>query len=290
MSSCCGFTIVRNAVKYDYPVIESIKSTLDLCDKFIVLIGEGEDNTEEQIKSINSPKIEIHHSQWDDSLREGGKVLAVETNKAFDLVPHGYDWAFYIQADEVLHEAYIPNIQQAMNQWADKPKVEGLLFKYTHFYGSYDYVGDSRTWYRHEIRIIKNNKQIRSYKDAQGFRKNGKKLKVKPVDAYMYHYGWVKHPKDMKRKKKEVARLWHDEEWIKKHYDDSEEFDYSQIDSIDLFQGTHPQVMQERINRINWKLNLDTSRKNFSLKKRLLYWFEKKTGIRPFEYKNYTII
>ena len=290
MSSLCGFTIIRNAVKYDYPVLESIQSVLPICDKFIVLIGESEDKTEELIRSINDDKIEIHHSKWDDSLRIGGKVLAVETNKAFDLVPDEYDWAFYIQADEALHQKYYTNIKQAMDKWINNPAVDGFLFKYEHFYGSYDYVGDSRTWYRNEIRLIRNDKQIRSYKDAQGFRKNNQKLNVKRVEAYMYHYGWVKHPKDMKTKKKEVARLWHDEKWIKEHYDDSELFDYSQIDSISLFNGEHPKVMQKRIEKVNWNITLDTSSKKFGFKKRLLYWFEKKTGIRPFEYKNYHVI
>ncbi len=287
MSTCCGFTIIRNAVKYDFPVIEAIQSILPLCDKFIILIGESDDDTISLIHRIDSEKIEIHHSKWDDRLREGGRVLAVETNKAFDLVPDEYDWAFYIQADEVLHEQYLQIIRDAMDLWALDEKVEALLFKYLHFYGSYDYTGDTRNWYRNEIRIIRNEKQIRSYRDAQGFRKNEKKLKAKPIDAYIYHYGWVKHPKDMKIKKKEVDRLWHNEEWIAEHYDDSEAFNYSQIDSIEPFTETHPKVLQERIRRINWELNLDTSRKNFSFKKRLLYWFEKKTGIRPFEYKNY---
>ena len=77
----------------------------------------------------------------------------------------------------------------------DNLLVEGLLFKYTHFYGSYKYVADSRKWYRNEIRIIRNTKNVLSYKDAQGFRKrDNTKLKVKSIDAYIYHYGWVKPP------------------------------------------------------------------------------------------------
>jgi hypothetical protein len=38
---------------------------------------------------------------------------------------------------------------------------------------------------------------IRSYRDAQGFRINDRKLKVKLIDAYIYHYGWVKPPKGL---------------------------------------------------------------------------------------------
>ena len=54
-----GFTIVRNAVKYDYPVVASIQSLLPLCDEVIVLIGNSEDETEQLIQSIDSAKIKI---------------------------------------------------------------------------------------------------------------------------------------------------------------------------------------------------------------------------------------
>ncbi len=282
-----GFTIVRNAIKYDYPVKEAILSILPLCDEVIVAVGKSEDNTMELIKSIPSEKIKIIETVWDDTLREGGKVLAVETNKAFDAIPPKSDWAVYIQADEIMHEKYYENIRAAMMKYKDDKQVEGLLFNYTHFYGSYDFVGDSRRWYRKEIRIIKNDKQIRSYKDAQGFRKNNQKLRVKAIDAYIYHYGWVKPPEAQQAKQKTFNKLWHDDEWMKKNVANTDSFDYSQIDSLAHFKGCHPKVMQERINAINWKFDFDPTRKKLSLKNYLLYKIEQFTGWRIGEYKNY---
>lgn len=282
-----GFTIVRNAIKYDYPIKEAILSILPLCDEVIVAVGNSEDDTLELIRTLPSDKIKIIETIWDDSLREGGKVLAVETNKAFDAISKESDWAIYIQADEVMHEKYYENIRNAMLKYKDQKEVEGLLFKYTHFYGSYDYVGDSRKWYRNEIRIIKNDKQIRSYKDAQGFRKNNQKLHVKAIDAYIYHYGWVKPPETQQAKQKTFNKLWHDDEWMKKNVANSDLFDYSQIDSLAHFTGTHPMVMQERINAINWKFTFDPTHKKLSLKNYLLYKIEQLTGWRIGEYKNY---
>ena len=81
-----GFTFIRNAVRYDYPVVESITSLLPLVDELVVCVGNSDDSTLALIESIASPKIKIFHSVWDDSLREGGKVLAVETNKALAAV------------------------------------------------------------------------------------------------------------------------------------------------------------------------------------------------------------
>jgi len=99
-----GFTIIRNAVINNYPVKEAIESILPLVDEMIVLIGNSKDDTEALIKSIDSGKIKIHHSVWDDSQRSGGQILAIETNKAFNLIDKKSTWAFYIQADEVVHE------------------------------------------------------------------------------------------------------------------------------------------------------------------------------------------
>lgn len=282
-----GFTFVRNAIKYDYPVLESIQSVLPLCDEFIVCLGRSEDETEALIRSIASDKIKIIHSVWDDSLREGGRVLAIETDKAFDAVSADADWAIYIQADEVIHEKYHPEIRRAMQDRLSDLAVEGLLFRYLHFYGTYDYVGDSRKWYRNEIRIIRNNKQIRSWKDAQGFRKQGEKLAVKAIDAEIYHYGWVKSPQKQQEKQKIFHKLWHADSVAEKMAGQADEFDYSKIDSLSLFKGTHPQVMQERLASVNWNFEFNVKEKKLSFKNRLMHLLETLTGYRFFEYKNY---
>ena len=171
-----GFTIIRNAVMNDYPIVEAIRSILPVVDEMIVLVGDSSDDTLGLMQSINDPKIRIHRSVWDSGLRSGGSVLAVETNKAFQLIDPESDWAFYIQGDEVVHEKYHPAIKEACIRYKDDERVEGLLFKYLHFYGTYDYVGDSRKWYDHEVRIIRNDKKIAAYKDAQGFRVDERKL------------------------------------------------------------------------------------------------------------------
>lgn len=285
-----GFTIVRNAIRFDYPIVEAIKSILPLCDEVVVAVGKSEDETLQLIKSINDSKIKIIETIWDDSLREGGKVLAAETNKAYDAISEKADWCFYIQGDEVMHEKYLPTIKSEMEKWKDDTRVEGLLFKYTHFYGSYDFVGDSRKWYREEIRIVRKNKEIRSYKDAQGFRKSdNSKLVVQPINAFVYHYGWVKPPAAMQAKQESFHKMWHDDKWMKENIPVAKEFDYSQIDSLAKFAGTHPIVMQERIQKQNWKFDFDPTKKKWGIKMKFLMWVEIKFGWRIGAYKNYRI-
>jgi hypothetical protein len=284
-----GFSFIRNAIKYDYPIVEAILSILPLCDEFVIAVGKSEDSTLDLIRSINSPKIRIIETVWDDSLRKGGAVLAQETDKAFQAVSDDVDWAFYIQGDECLHEQYHDIVREEMLHWKDDARVDGLLFHYKHFYGSYDYVGIAPWWYRNEIRIVRKNKEIYSYRDAQGFRKNGdKKLNVKPIEAYIYHYGWVRHPSKMQKKINNFTRLYNEntEETIVK----ADEFDYSNIDALSRFDGTHPKAMEDRIKRINWKFDHDISKRNLSFKYKFKMLVEKLTGYRVFEYRNYNKI
>ncbi len=281
-----GFSFVRNAIKYDYPIIEAILSILPICDEFIIAVGNSEDETLELIKSINSNKIKIIETIWDDSIREGGRVLAIETDKALAAISNESDWAFYIQGDEVVHEKYLENIKSAMLHYKDNTEVDGLLFKYTHFYGSYKYIGDSTRWYDREIRVIRPKRNIYSYRDAQGFRKNNnEKLKVKEIDAEIYHYGWVKMPEIMQRKQEDFNKLWHDDAWIDDNIPKVVKFDFSKIDKLKLFTGTHPEVMSQRINDKKYNYEIDLSGNKSSVKDKIKKSL-KKIGIN-LSYQNY---
>jgi len=286
-----GFTFIKNAVKYQYPIAEAIRSILPLCDEVIVAVGDCSDGTRELVASIDQ-KIKIIDTIWDENLQQGGRVLAAETDKAFHAIGEDVDWCVYIQGDEVLHEDGLKEIQQAMLQWKDDKNIDGLLLNYKHFYGSYDYVGASTSWYPKEIRIIKNNKKIYSYRDAQGFRKeDDKKLRVKALQASMFHYGWVREPKVMQAKQNNSSRFWHGDassEEAEKNY--SGDFDYSQIDALEKFTGKHPAVMQPLIDTMNWTFSYDLSYNNYTLKDRIKLFLEKLTGKRFFDYQNYILV
>lgn len=292
MMKVSGFTFIKNAVQFDYPVVEAIRSILPLVDEMIVAVGDSADATRELINAIGSEKIRIIDTVWDPTLREGGAVLADETNKALRAITGNPDWCFYIQGDEVLPEQYHETVRAGMLRWKDNREVDGLLFKYKHFYGSFDYVASSSRWYRNEIRIIRHDPSIYSYRDAQGFRKEGdKKLCVKALDAFIYHYGWVRPPQTMMDKTRNFGNYWGGdrvtEEFLQVH---SGNFDYSQIDALERFAGTHPQVMLERIQRMNWHFDYDLSYNNLTIKDHFKNTMEKWTGIRPFDYKNYILL
>ncbi len=285
-----GFTFIRNALKLDYPIKEAILSVLPLCDEMIVAVGHSDDDTRNYIAQIGDPKIKIVDTVWDDTLRKGGVVLAIETDKAMAAINPKADWCVYVQGDECYNEKDYTAIREAMEMYRNNSEVEGLLFKYLHFYGSYDYLADSRSWYRQEIRIVKNSIGVKSWKDAQGFRIEGRKLRVKKINARIFHYGWVRPPEFMMAKNVEASKYWHSDEYIQQRFDPEKDFDYTGIDSITPFTDQHPRVMLERIQSKNWKFERDPKIKKFSLKKRVLHRVESATGWRIGENKNYKLI
>lgn len=285
----CGFSFLRNGVKFDFPFEQAIRSILPVCDAFYIAVGKSHDDSLERVKAID-PRICILETVWDDSQKEGGRVFALETDKAFQAIPSEYDWAFYIQGDEVLHEQYLPVVRHAMEKYLDQRKVDGLLFNYLHFFGSYDYVGAKYSWYRREVRIIRNNKDIFSYRDAQGFRKKpNNKLHVKLIDAWIYHYGWVRNPMALQQKIQANLHIYarnnveqQQEELSKSVYD------YIQANEpVIPFSGTHPAIMHERIQKQNWPFKPDDQLRYASKKDRFKRMITRYTGWHIGEYRNY---
>ena len=284
-----GFTFIRNAVLLDYPIVAAIQSILPLCEEVVVAVGNSTDDTLGLIQNID-PKVRIIQTTWDDTLRENGRVLAIETDKALAAINPEADWAIYIQGDEVMHEADHPNILKAMTRFQHDQEVDGLLFEYLHFYGSYDYIGVSNNWYKKEIRVVKPGRGIFSFRDAQGFRKTPDyKLKVAPANARVFHYGWVKDPQAMQRKQESFHKLWHDDAWLAKNVKVADAFDYEDhIHELARFEGTHPQWIAPRIAARNWTFQMDITRRKRTLKNRVKNWL-KLIGIDT-NYANYTLI
>jgi len=233
-----GFTIVRNAVKFNYPVAASIRSILPICDEFIVNVGDSQDGTLELIRSIESPKIRIIQSQWDMSL--GAGVLAQETNRA--LKECRGDWAFYLQSDEVIHEEDLNKLKFWMRHYLNKKDIDALRFWWFHFYGSFWRYRIDFGWYQKQDRIIRNNGQIESYGDAFGFRRiDGKAMRTGLTFCYLYHYGWVNSSEAMQKRSDNASSIG--------FMDKNNAFTggYGDLNRFPSYLGTHPRVMQEVI-------------------------------------------
>lgn len=309
-----GFTMVKNADKLYYPIKQSIESILPIVDEFIVALGDNDsdDNTLAIIESIDSDKVKIIRTVWDLNKYPNGMENAHQTDIAKNACSG--DWVFYLQADEVINERDHDVIVKRCEELLDDKEVEGLLFKYYHFWGDYNHYHTIHGWYKNEIRIVRNLPEIHSWESAQSFRRIPKfdgvnyrvqkgtyKLKVAQVDAHVYHYGWVRPPHLMQKKKKSLDTIHKGVAKAEEMYSVREnEFDYGPMDLVPLFHGTHPEAMNTWIEDFNWgdKLNYskdlkhpnDHKLKHVKKKIRLITWLENLIGKEIGGFRNYILL
>lgn len=294
--SLSGFTIARNVVRYEYPFQQSLATLLELCDEVVVALSPSEDGTEKIVEeaSRTSPHLRVVHFFWDDSLREGGKVLALATRSALEFCQGR--WCIYLQADELIHEQDFPRVRQAIEMMDPDPRIEAIVLPYLHFYGSYEYVATGRRWYRFEARIFRNTGWVEPYRDAQGFRvREGERLrKIRGVIAPIpvYHYGWVRSPQAQMAKLRAFYRLYHSDEEIVRIFGERRLFDYRSAYEVRRFSGSHPRRMTPWIERSkSWSDRFDPSLlPSKPLWMRISDWFEERTKIRIGEFRNFTLV
>src|SRR2546423_8775466 len=187
-----GFTIVRNAVSLDYPIVPALRSILAICDEVVVNVGRSSDGTRDLVAGLGDPRVRVIDTVWDFS--RGSGVLAQETERAMRACRGA--WGLYIQADEVLHETGAAILRDSVAACHADPRVEGLLVDYRHFYGDFDTVATNRHWYRREVRCVRLRPDIHSYQDAQGFRVGPemRRVRARVTGAPMVHYCWAGRP------------------------------------------------------------------------------------------------
>ncbi|MBN2359266.1 MAG: glycosyltransferase family 2 protein [Deltaproteobacteria bacterium] len=291
-----GFTFVRDGVRLGYPFEAALRSLLPLCDELVVNVGVSSDETLDRVRALDDGRLVIFESRWDESLRQGGRILAQQTDLA--LARCRGDWCIYLQADEVLHEDDAAAIRAAMAVADRRPDVDGLLFRYLHFYGSFHTVGISRRWYRHEVRAFKNGRGVSSWRDAQGFRRveaaaadRPRKLRVVDSGARVFHYGWVRPPTKMLEKTRRFERLYRGDAEVERaltDHVDGAAYRYEVDEKVRPFAGTHPAAMAPWIASADWPFE---PRRRWlrrgHLREDLLDLAEAVTGHRFFEYRNY---
>jgi len=282
-----GFTIVRNAIKLDFPVEASIRSILPICDEVVVNVGRSEDDTLDLVRSIADPRIRILETDWDMTRRN--TVLGEETLRAMRACRH--PWGVYIQADEVLHELGARELADAVQRHDGDGRVEGLLVRYLHFYGGFDSIATHRRWYRREVRAVRLGAEldIRPYQGAQGFRvgPSHRKIRARLTGAEMFHYGWAR-PTRALREKRELGKTMYP--W--RNADERLPL-LAWIPGIQPFRAAHPAVAREWVAARRHDPDRVIEPRRFRW--RFLRYYvsgaiERLTGVRVFEFRNYTIV
>jgi len=283
-----GFTIVRNAVKLDFPIVPAIRSVLEVCDEVVVNVGKSEDETRDLVASIGDPRIRILDTEWDFTKKN--LMLSIETQRAMDACRGS--WGIYIQADEVLHETGARTLKEKVAAWDRDPRVEGLLVKYQHFYGGFDWVATSRRWYRREVRCVRLGRDIRPYQGAQGFRVGPeyRKIRARVTDAEMFHYGWARPAKAIKQKL-EISKTIYP--WGGDRFDKEQARGHLEwIPLLKPFTGTHPAAARNWIEPRAHDPERVVGPRHFKVEHLRYYlsdWIERVTGARLFEFRNYEL-
>lgn len=294
-----GFSFARNAQKLYYPVAESIRSILPICDEFHIAIGKGDDDdrTREIVEGIGDPKVNVIDTVWEDRERLRGHIHGQQTNIA--LRECTGDWCFYVQGDEVVHERDLSVVRKACEKYLHDREVEGLLFRYRHFWGDYRHHHLNHAWYPREIRVIRNGVRIESWESAQSFRRSGRKIRVVEIDAEIFHYGWVRPPRLMRAKQLEFSTThWGRRKAEERFGDRTQGFNYGSLARVPRFGGTHPAVMKEWIEKMDWEDQLQQTGsspirfKHDRFKYRLLTFLEQKLlgGRQLGGFKNYILL
>ncbi|HXF09962.1 MAG TPA: hypothetical protein VN625_04195 [Desulfuromonadaceae bacterium] len=286
-----GFTFLRNGQKLGYPFVESIRSILPIVDEFVIALGPCDDDTESMLRAIGDPKIRIIPTRWNERIRPDYSVkgFVYGQQKSLALFNCTGDWAFYLEADEVVHESDLPKIRAAMEKHLDDPQVEALAFDYLHFYGNANTYAWSPRWYRSEVRIIRNT--IPAWGPEGLFfvvldtHRRGRYPRAAHTGASIYHYGWVRSESQMDLKASAVHKFWKNEQLPA--------IDYSRVDpeTLKLFTGTHPQTMQAWLPKAAGIFRTDPNYRvsRREKKHRLMLKLEKWFGFR-FNKKHYTLV
>lgn len=271
-----GFTFLRDAAINGYPFIESIRSLLPLVDEFVCVIGEGADDTRAMVSAIGDPRIKIIDTVWNEKQTTKGFVYAEQK-----MIGHYHctgDWAFYLEADEVLHEDDIPAIRKSLEMHLDDPEVEALYFKFIHFYGSPRHVGLGG--YRYAPRVIKTSVRAIApdglFWMVLGTHKKLRYPNAKSAQASIYHYGHCRKLEFMNNKLRAVGKYWD----VKHQTVDS----YGKIDigQIRSFEASHPQIIRSWLESSSQKEFEQDPKYQLSfrdIRRRLRLWLEIKWGI-----------
>ena len=244
-----GFTIVRGARECDYPILESLRSLLPLVEEIVVVVHREDGETREMLGALRGAPLVVVEDDWDAGPRGRGLALARLTNAALQRCRHR--WAFYLQADEAVHEDDHDAIRAALARWDSRPSVDALGFRFLHFEGSYGRVNPLR--YRRQCRLVRNDGRLQSVRDAAGFgRCDGARLSFRSSGARIFHYGWARSPEALKAKTLALARLYHDDLEVARRLGALRGEDLARPDLAFRWSGTHPAVMSDRIRQASW--------------------------------------
>ena len=133
------------AYSSDFSTYDTVNSARQKQGKFVHLIAKLDKTKPVEYDPINNPNYLAFYAI--DSLGGQTKVIyrnskPADLEKSERIVMKGKMQADHFECNDIL--------LKCPSKYKDDKQVDGLLFNYVHFYGTYNYVGNSRRWYRKE--------------------------------------------------------------------------------------------------------------------------------------------
>lgn len=256
------YTIIKDAIRQDYSVLEAINSVLPIADEVIINCGDSSDGTTGLIHKAYDgfDKVKIFERKW-AGRDKGIQFLTEESNWAKDQCSN--EIAMYLQADEVYHEDDLPKILDAVKTLNERQDLVGAIYKWRHLDG--DYATLNPTSYPAEVRLIKRG-QLKSIGDAQSMGiEVGDKVNLLNVmhfqhlllntDIRVFHTGWAREPKKMLDKLVSFDSFYHNEHELRLMHKDNDkkhpggEYNYGERTFHVKLEETLPSVLFPRAKR-----------------------------------------
>lgn len=195
-----GVTFIRNGETYDYCYLETIQCLLEFCDHVFVVDAGSDDGTCEKIEAIDSPNLTLikrDKKEWFDQQGKGKTKLCYFTDMALYAAHEaGYDYSFYLQCDEILHERSYHHVRKAIESGMSGYMCERINL-WDSPYTKLKVPQERMPCSSQVVRLTKS--EYRSYGDAESLAVPS--LNINWVDRItIYHMGFVRRREVMKDK------------------------------------------------------------------------------------------
>jgi hypothetical protein len=256
-SNLAGFSYIYNALKFDIPFAESIRSVIDVVDQFVLTECYSQDETWNlcmELKEKYPDKIVLLRHPWVSHFTE----IADLANWTLAHIKSDIRYVMELQSDEVIHERDLDELHR-VPEVMERTDTEAARWNYNHFVASPEIVFPFV--YSSAVRIVDRQSSWRVVNDGVEFKpRNLTEEKVLNTNITVYHYGKMKDPGKAWAKEWDFQNLFKDIGFPDPKMQEmkskigSEYCDYLFLfqealkeGKMTIFQGTHPKVMQDRI-------------------------------------------
>lgn len=196
MNTLGGSMFIRNAIQFDYCVVEALDSLCAVCDEAVILDCNSTDGTLDLLSDLQKrqPKLKvITGGNWECSEKFDRLRILADVAKSYLTT----DWHFMLQADEVIHEASFRTIRKAI----EHPTHRAYMIRRCNLWGDlnhylrYDLPQEHKPVSDEVIRLA--TIDCTAYGDAEVLQCNPDFMGREVDNIVIYHYGFVRRDANM---------------------------------------------------------------------------------------------